>query len=242
MKTDHPAIVGFVQMVLGRRNREMVGESLPLPPFTDEDLERCKQLVDLTGVEVVDVRREPLYRDTSLGGSKVLRADVVYVENPMTGTQFLCCVHTPKDFVTKWFEQLVQRVLSDTERGLGINGWSEEDAFVRACEFVRDEVEEARPLDPIQFTHMGDAMCEVWPTPHGENFFVRHTRDKDELRGVALGMHAICGGMMGWGPTTRTHDAIWCKECYLRVTFPRSFDRICTYGELRAHFQGVLHL
>ncbi len=63
-------------------------------------------------------------------------------------------------------------------------------------------------------------------------------RDDDELR-LCVGVHDVCGGWVDRKPVSKTHDAIVCRSCYLRVVIPK-LDTIRTYGELRqylAHLQ-----
>lgn len=94
---------------------------------------------------------------------------------------------------------------------------------------VRCEIERSAPLDPILLTAEGD-MLEEYP-PHGnEGFLVDHTRDEDKVNSTA-GVHAHCNGWVDRHETTKTHNALVCRKCHLRVSFPKS---VTTYGGLRA--------
>lgn len=94
---------------------------------------------------------------------------------------------------------------------------------------VRREIERSVPLDPILLTAEGD-MLEEYP-PHGnEGFLVDHTRDEDKVNSTA-GVHAHCNGWVDRHETTKTHNALVCRKCHLRVSFPKS---VTTYGGLRA--------
>ncbi len=95
-------------------------------------------------------------------------------------------------------------------------------------EMMALEIERSVPLASIQLTPEGDWLSED-PPSIVVSYFINHTRDDDEIRSCA-GIHVYCNGWMDRRQATATHDAIICRQCYLRVLFPRE---IKTYGELR---------
>lgn len=96
-------------------------------------------------------------------------------------------------------------------------------------EMIRHEIERSIPLEPIPLTGDGDFLREY---PPSGGYFVDHTRDTNNL-GSCVGVHEFCNSWMDRMRATRTHDAIVCRSCHLRVLFPKE---IKTYGELRRFF------
>lgn len=96
-------------------------------------------------------------------------------------------------------------------------------------EAMRVEIERSVPLKPIILTDIGDELLEY--PPSGTTFGVDHTGDDNKLS-ICVGVHAVCRGWVDRREVTKTHDAICCRVCNLRVSFPK---RITTYGELRQH-------
>lgn len=89
---------------------------------------------------------------------------------------------------------------------------------------IQDEIERSVPLKPIQLTPEGDMLREYPPSDSGN-----HTRDDRELSNC-VGVHDYCNGWVDRNRATKTHDALSCRRCRLRVLFPQE---IKTYGELR---------
>lgn len=93
-------------------------------------------------------------------------------------------------------------------------------------EEIRHEIERSIPLEPIQLTPEGDLLREY---PPSHNYFVDHTRNDCELS-CCVGVHDYCDGWVDRTRVTKTHDALICRRCRLRVLFPKE---VKTYGELR---------
>lgn len=93
-------------------------------------------------------------------------------------------------------------------------------------EAIQHEIERSVPLKPIQLTADGDFLREY---PHSNGYLVDHTRD-DHKFSCCVGVHDYCNSWMDHTRATKTHDAIVCRGCHLRVLFPKE---IKTYGELR---------
>ena len=123
---------------------------------------------------------------------------------------------------TGWLDQLLYLASKKGEREL-------------ILERIRDEIERSVPLKPIRLTAEGDMLRE-YPPPINSDYFTDHTRDDRELGGTA-GVHDICGGWVDRVQTTKTHDALLCRRCHLRVPFPKE---IKTYGELRQAMSSKL--
>lgn len=115
-------------------------------------------------------------------------------------------------------------------------GWL--DSMVRIAAKIRDreecidrvkrEIERSIPLDPIQLTTEGDGLEECHPSIDTE-YLVDHTRDTDAIR-MTAGVHAFCNGYFDRVEISKTHNALVCRKCHLRVPFPKT---VTTYGALR---------
>lgn len=92
-------------------------------------------------------------------------------------------------------------------------------------------IKESLPLIPVQLTPEGDLLEECPPSLHfgGLEYFVKHSRDEDQITG-SVGVHKYCGGWMNRNRATENHDSIICSGCHLRVLFPKE---VRTYGDLR---------
>jgi hypothetical protein len=99
---------------------------------------------------------------------------------------------------------------------------------------LEQEIERARPLEPIQLTSMGDMLRENMPRSamFGRfEYFVDHLRDKDSAMSAGpIGLHMYCGGYLDRHRATAEHDSISCRQCHLRALVPKEAK---TYGELR---------
>ncbi|MEK7192966.1 MAG: hypothetical protein AAB682_02410, partial [Patescibacteria group bacterium] len=71
------------------------------------------------------------------------------------------------------------------------------------------------------------------------NYFVFHPRDESRLKVSFAGKHLVCGNRLDRLAVTPTFHAIVCKECCLRVLFPKEVE---TYGELRKYLAVKLGL
>ena len=114
---------------------------------------------------------------------------------------------------TGWLNQILNFAKKETDR----------QECIKAIQYG---IERSIPLKPIQLTAEGDLLQEY---PPSSNYFVDHTRDDRELDSCA-GVHSFCNGYMDRIRATKTHDAIICRRCYLRILFPKE---IKTYGDLR---------
>ncbi|MBD3250853.1 hypothetical protein GF380_00015 [Candidatus Uhrbacteria bacterium] len=94
-----------------------------------------------------------------------------------------------------------------------------------AASYVLFQCMETRPLEPILLNAFNERLLEYPPNhPMG-----KHTRDHDEL-GSCIGIHDICRGWVDLKHISRTHHAIVCRSCGLRVVIPVDIQ---TYGQLR---------
>ncbi|MFA6493247.1 MAG: hypothetical protein WCV58_03870 [Patescibacteria group bacterium] len=120
-------------------------------------------------------------------------------------------------FATGWLDRTFRRVAF----GVARNG---EDRN-KLINTISVEIERSIPLEPIQLTPDEDFLCEILPS----GYAIDHTRDDDRL-GCTAGVHKYCNSWMDRIRATKTHDAIVCRKCHLRVLFPKEVE---TYGELR---------
>lgn len=104
-----------------------------------------------------------------------------------------------------------------------------------SIEFVAKEIARSIPMAPIQLTSDGDILKE-YPSPIYSSYLVDHTTDEKEL-GCCVGVHAYCNSWMDRCGATKTHSAIVCRGCHLRVLFPNT---VKTYGELRQALSAQL--
>ncbi|MFH0987865.1 MAG: hypothetical protein V1763_00650, partial [Parcubacteria group bacterium] len=140
-------------------------------------------------------------------------------------------------FATSWLSQLAQEV----NHRLHLRG--PEERAGKTETFVIQEVQRSQPLAPIQLTDHGSMMEEfIIPVSHRATFFIDHKRDATPLPnpGTEVGLHQLCDYTIKRHRDSRTHDALNCSGCGLRVSFPR--DYIATYGDLRKHFMVSLNL
>lgn len=157
------------------------------------------------------------YRDqdgSATGETYAINALCPYKAQDEDGTD-----HTP---ATRWLDHALSRVVRGEYR------WrprEDRDGLVTA---IAAEIARSVPLVPVQLTPEGDLLCEY--PPSGLGGFVDHTRDGKALSTCA-GVHKYCNGWMDRLRATARHDAIVCRNCHLRVLFPRT---VTTYGELRA--------
>ncbi len=87
-------------------------------------------------------------------------------------------------------------------------------------------IENARPLAPIVVSEYGEEIGEYPPS----DVMGKHARDADA---ISTCIHRICRSWVDCKSISRTHSALVCRECKMRIVFPRE---IKTYGDLRAHF------
>lgn len=114
---------------------------------------------------------------------------------------------------TGWLNRALLFALGETDRKQQIKA-------------IQKEIDRSVPLKPIQLTSEGDLLREY---PPSRDYFSDHTRDNHELN-CCVGVHDYCNSWMDRMRATKTHDAIVCRGCHLRVLFPKE---IKTYGELR---------
>jgi len=124
---------------------------------------------------------------------------------------------------TGWLDCALRRVVFGATRQN-----ESRDQLIKA---IAAEIKRSVPLGSIQLTPESDRLCEYPPvrSAFGLDYFVDHTRDDHNL-GSCVGVHERCNGWMDRHAATKTHDAIVCRKCHLRVLFPKQAK---TYGELR---------
>lgn len=76
---------------------------------------------------------------------------------------------------------------------------------------------------PIVLTEYGDALSE-YPNSDPEKYPQLST---------CIGAHDICNGWMDIHEISKTHSAITCRKCGLRVVIPKEID---TYHKLKKYF------
>lgn len=123
---------------------------------------------------------------------------------------------------TGWLDSALCRVVSE-------RGWGPKESREQLIDAIATEIARSVPLKPVQLTPEGDLLREY--PPSGGSYLTDHTRDDNRL-GSCVGIHMYCDSWMDRHRATKTHDAISCRGCHLRVLFPKE---IKTYGELRAH-------
>jgi hypothetical protein len=85
---------------------------------------------------------------------------------------------------------------------------------------------EAGSMVPIVLTRHGDTMAEP-KCVIGK----RHITEGDKLVAKNIvGIHTTCGAVIFLHPSSKTHNAVRCQLCGLRIPVPVQID---TYGELR---------
>jgi len=126
-------------------------------------------------------------------------------------------------FATGWLNCAFCRVIYASMR--------QQEDREKLIEVMANEIERSVPLTPIQLTPEGDMLREYPPSmfAFGLEYFVDHTRDDRKLS-CCVGVHEYCNSWMDRMQATKTHDAIVCRGCHLRVLFPKEVE---TYGDLR---------
>ncbi|MCX6778718.1 MAG: hypothetical protein NTU97_00605 [Candidatus Magasanikbacteria bacterium] len=195
-----------------------------------EVMQTLQQLVLAAGFDSLVVVPGELYghyndQDGSWTGEtyRVNRTCAIKVVNQENENEF---------FATGWLDSLFCRVIVGKDR----DGESRD----QLIEVVQKEITRSLPLPLIMLTSAGDVLVERLPQPTSSIYpcLVDHTRDEQSLDG-SLGVHEYCRGWMDRFRATKTHDALLCRKCYLRVLFPRE---IKTYGELRKYLQEQIRL
>jgi len=126
-------------------------------------------------------------------------------------------------FATGWLDCALRRVVNGSTR--------QNEGREKLTEVMAEEIERSVPLEPIPLTPEGDLLREYPPGTcgYGLIYFVKHTRDESSL-GSCVGVHEYCDNWMDRRRATKTHDALVCRGCHLRVLFPKE---VKTYGDLR---------
>ncbi len=62
-------------------------------------------------------------------------------------------------------------------------------------------------------------------------------RSDDDAMSMCVGIHETCCGWVDLRMTSKTHDALVCRACKLRVVFP---NKITTFGDLRRHLESAI--
>ena len=126
-------------------------------------------------------------------------------------------------FATGWLDCALRRAVYGSTR--------QTEGREKLIEVMAEEIERSVPLEPIQLTSEGDFLREYPPSTlaFGLEYFVKHARDENNL-GSCVGVHEFCNSWMDRTRATKTHDAIVCRGCHLRVLF---YKEVKTYGDLR---------
>ena len=126
-------------------------------------------------------------------------------------------------FATGWLDCALRRVIYGSTR--------QNEDREKLIKVMTGEIERSVPLAPIQLTPEGDLLREYPPgtLAFGLEYFVDHTRNDRQLSSC-VGIHEFCNCWMDRTRATKTHDAIVCRGCHLRVLFPKE---VKTYGDLR---------
>lgn len=96
-------------------------------------------------------------------------------------------------------------------------------------------IEQSTPHEPIELTIPDGLLLAQTPTnSHGclAGYFTRRTKEEDVLSigGSCIGIHEICNGYVNIKQNSRTHHALLCPNCGLRIPIP---IWVKTYGDLR---------
>lgn len=191
--------------------------------LSDEEIQVFLQTVQSAGFEATSVVEGKLlgtYRDCD--GSYT---GETYVVNKQCTYKVIGIDGKGDHRSTSWLDNLFSRV-----RGLAANSAGRE----QIIESVQIEIERSVPLEPIRLTLENDFLLEYPPQSHGA--FPEHSRDENKLSSC-VGIHACCGSWVDRKQTSKTHDVLVCRGCFLRVVFP---VKIQTYGELRAYMTRKL--
>jgi hypothetical protein len=126
-------------------------------------------------------------------------------------------------FATGWLDCALRRAVYGMTR--------QNEGREKLIEVMAEEIERSVPLEPIQLTPEGDLLREYPPSTlvFGLEYFVKHIRDENNLDSC-VGVHEFCNCWMDRMRATKTHDAIVCRGCHLRVLFPKE---VKSYGDLR---------
>ena len=82
-------------------------------------------------------------------------------------------------------------------------------------------------IEPIKLTEFGE-MLESYPDSK--------VGDERELS-TCIGVHGTCSGWVDIKQVSKTHQAILCRSCNLRVVIPKE---IKTYGQLRQYLKKLI--
>jgi len=128
---------------------------------------------------------------------------------------------------TGWLDCALRRTVN------GLKWMQKKENREELIEVIAGEIERSIPLTPIQLTLEGDLLGEYPPDKPAlsRDYFVNHTRNENCLDlDSCVGVHEFCDHRMDRMRATKTHDAIVCQACNLRILFPKE---VKTYGELR---------
>lgn len=187
--------------------------------FSEEDVKKVFHLVEAAGFEPSSVSVGVLTQRTSYGSVPV---------NPLC--PFRVMEEEGGDHIdaTRWLNELWKKVNPR---------WSPSmKDLAPLIEEVRTEIVRSVPLEPILIGPDGELLVEYPPENLG--FFVNHTKDENEVRNC-VGAHKYCNSWVDRKRASKTHDALVCRGCNLRVAFPREIVQcnkrrfVKTFGDLR---------
>ncbi len=191
------------------------GKAIRRATLTDDQLSLLLELVSLGGFEPVRLEQGEMKR-------KYNDCDDFYTVNRNLFYKVIL-EHGESEEATGWLETIFSKALEILSWG-----WSEGNFY----EKVQKEILEGIPLDPIRLTKENEFMRQYPP----KSYFSGHTRDENSI-GSTAGVHTYCHGFIDMKRTSITHNALHCRACGLRVTFPVD---VKTYGELRKYIAEQL--
>ncbi len=186
--------------------------------FADEALKKMFDIVSAAGFEPSAVAVGTLVGNRYMNGEY----EGTYKVNPHS--PFKVIGEDGKDHwaATRWLNCLWELVNPQLLFRVANNP----DELTALVDRIRREIERSAPFKPILIGPDGELLCESYPPSYGH--FVDHKNDESNIFNYA-GVHKYCGEVER-KRVSATHDALVCRGCYLRVTFPSS---VKTFGELR---------
>ena len=176
----------------------------------------AQEILEALGCEIASIvlgEKKGYYRD--IDGSAVDS----FVANPNSGIVVMER-SSNSDWATCWLEQIWQKTRGMLRTKKPID---------EVASYLLQEIDRCTRLVPIQLTEHGERLRECPPA----DVLGDHTRDDHNLK-HAPGIHDYCSSWFDVVQVSKTHNALHCKGCGLRVVFPST---ITTYGELRRYFE-----
>ncbi len=183
--------------------------------FADDEIQKISRIVEAAGFEPSSVAVGPVMGQRYLNGEYT----GMFKANPHSPFKVIGEEGKDHGVATRWLNCLWELVNPPLSRPTG-----DPPALV---ETVEKEIKRSVPLAPIPIGPDGEMLLEYPPASLG--FFVDHANDEKKVCGC-VGVHKYCGGWVDRKRASKKYDALVCRRCGLRVTFPHDVN---TYGELR---------